>query len=307
VRAPAAVAALVQACLEQAHRQADEGNYASANRFEEAAQKASLKTANGDYVARVNTEVQRLNELEKLAPLALVARDTLKSRPEEPEANTTVGRYLCFAKAQWVEGLPLLAKGKDLALKGLAERDKEATGQTNPTMFALLADDWWQYGESHPGLEQPGSRQRACLWYAKALPLLSSGLLKQTVQKRLNEQKNDVLALRPQVIHVQVKLTGRHQIDINTAYAQYSHTCVDMPKTVSFAGIDWHPAEEPKIMNMGVNLFLSADADLTSARVNKIRGRTEVMVKDKSASNVTIVIDDSDVTPDTYEFDVLFD
>ena len=38
------------------------------------------------------------------------AMETLKGKPDDPEANLIAGKYLCLAKGDWPNGLPMLAK-----------------------------------------------------------------------------------------------------------------------------------------------------------------------------------------------------
>ena len=51
----------------------------------------------------------------------------LKKTPDDPKANEAVGRYNCFLKGDWQEGLPQLAAGADGQLKQLAETGIERT------------------------------------------------------------------------------------------------------------------------------------------------------------------------------------
>ena len=51
------------------------------------------------------------------------ATAVLEGKPDDPEANLMVGKYLCFTKGDWEKGLPLLTKSENSRLKLLAERD----------------------------------------------------------------------------------------------------------------------------------------------------------------------------------------
>jgi len=46
---------------------------------------------------------------------------TLPEKPDDPVSNAHLGRFTCFAKDDWERGLPMLAKGSDVGLRGLAE------------------------------------------------------------------------------------------------------------------------------------------------------------------------------------------
>jgi hypothetical protein len=54
------------------------------------------------------------------------AQAILKSQPGDPAACTAAGRYLAFCTARWDDGMALLAKGGEAALKAQAERDAKA-------------------------------------------------------------------------------------------------------------------------------------------------------------------------------------
>ncbi len=76
------------------------------------------------------------------------ARQTLQSNPGDAEANLTVGRWLCFRKADWAQGLPLLAKGSDGRLKSLAARELEPA--LDAAARVHLADGWWDWASGRP-------------------------------------------------------------------------------------------------------------------------------------------------------------
>ena len=80
----------------------------------------------------------------------------LKTSPDDVASCTVVGRHLCLTKDDWDQGLALLAKGSDPALKSLAQRDLEQV-QT-PHALAELAGDWWACSEKQlPNGSRPHS------------------------------------------------------------------------------------------------------------------------------------------------------
>ena len=102
------------------------------------------------------------------------ARATLKEKPNDPDANLVVGKYLCRTKGDWEKGLPMLALGSNAKLKALAEEDIK--GATTAEEQVKLGDAWWE----------ANGKQRASFWYEKASPSLV-GLEKDRVQERLEE------------------------------------------------------------------------------------------------------------------------
>ena len=88
-------------------------------------------------------------ELVKAYEDVKAAKVTLEKTPDDPEANLVVGKYLCFVKGDWDKGLPMLALGKDDALKAVAE--EELAGCASSTEQAKLGDDWWDLAEKQTG------------------------------------------------------------------------------------------------------------------------------------------------------------
>jgi len=100
---------------------------------------------------------------------------------EDPDANLNRGKYLCFVRGRWPEGLALLARGSDTTLAGIAAQDL-----ANPTAAdaqLALAEAWedWSKGQTQEPLV--GALRRALHWYARAVPQLENGPQKQASRK----------------------------------------------------------------------------------------------------------------------------
>ena len=107
--------------------------------------------------------------------LIVHAHDSLKSSfevlaktPKDPEANLVVGKFACFTKGDFTQGLPKLAAGSDPSLKALAE--SEAKGATSADQQLKLGDAWWSASETAAGAEKLAMEARAVLWYQAAIP-----------------------------------------------------------------------------------------------------------------------------------------
>jgi len=114
------------------------------------------------------------------------AFETLKTKPNDPAANTSAGKYVCYVKGDWKRGLPMLIQGNDALLKDLATREQRGVTKLNDQI--ALADAWWKIADEQPSRNGGQLRTHAELWYKKALPELT-GLDKLRVQKRLDEAK----------------------------------------------------------------------------------------------------------------------
>lgn len=143
-----------------------------------ASRDVALKTRAKEMELRVHDARRELN-------IVVAAANKLKTKPDDPDANLLVGRYLCFIQGNWDEGLPHLAKGTDKKLADLAARDQE--DPSDPTRMVALADAWWDLPDTKE-TPQKQSRRRAAYWYEQALPKLAADK-KPRVEQRLAEIK----------------------------------------------------------------------------------------------------------------------
>jgi hypothetical protein len=119
-------------------------------------------------------------EYEKYKP----ALAGLADKPDDPALNLTVGRYLCFVKADWEKGLAHLRKCDDAIFKDLAEKEMAAPDKSN--LQLALADTWYELIAKQDGLARKQIQRRAHHWYEKAAEDLK-GLNKQRALKRMEE------------------------------------------------------------------------------------------------------------------------
>jgi hypothetical protein len=113
------------------------------------------------------------------------ANSTLAARPNDPDANLTIGKFKCFVKQNWEAALPYLAKANDSELYRLVEM--EAKSPTQPAEQVELADGWWELArqrqEQSDDLDLKAMRGRATYWYRLAMPSLS-GITLEKARKR---------------------------------------------------------------------------------------------------------------------------
>lgn len=144
-----------------------------------AARESRQKELITKLVARSKEVEEIASEYDKAKAAMAVSRDGLT----DPASCLVVGKYLCFMKDDWDQGIPLLAKGSDETLKTIATR--ELAGVSSTSDQVMLADSWWEVAEKEEGRAQQTIRQRAELWYRKAMPDMT-GLAKDKVEKRLD-------------------------------------------------------------------------------------------------------------------------
>jgi hypothetical protein len=123
-----------------------------------------------------------------------LARSKLATSPDDPAANLTVGRYLCFFQGDWSNGLPMLARGSDAALKTLATKD---LAQPNTVKEQLeIADGWWNWGAVQKDREQRLITKQAKSWYAKAGPASAGQDRANIINRILEAQKKEYARIR---------------------------------------------------------------------------------------------------------------
>jgi hypothetical protein len=137
---------------------------------------------------RLSRRRHDIHVLEPLYTAAKKAQETLGKTPADPEANLTVGRWLCFYKGDWTTGLPLLAKGGDEKLKSLAQQELKAP--TDAEQQAHLGDAWWEVAQKEAGTARDSLHRHAGDIYQTASLNLTSALRKAAIEKRLAEIAN---------------------------------------------------------------------------------------------------------------------
>lgn len=110
---------------------------------------------------------------------------TIKTNPADSAACETVGKYLCFVKNQWDDGLPFLARAADIKLRILALIDLNS--DRSPQETISLGDQYWEMAEKLKKPEQRGLHLRAVLCYATEIATAAGSLEKFRWQKRIDE------------------------------------------------------------------------------------------------------------------------
>lgn len=95
-----------------------------------------------DLKVRVQGAKARATFAEQEFATVTMALTTLKSASTEPNANLVLGRYLCFARQDWTNGLPYLARGSDASLREAA--NAELAPQTDPKAQYQMGEAWFK-------------------------------------------------------------------------------------------------------------------------------------------------------------------
>lgn len=176
--------------MAMAERDLTAGNYAFAAQAAAQAEQVAKKINDPGFLDRVHSRAGVLSaaaaEYQKIKD-SLAA---LNANPDDPAANLAAGRFYAFVLDRPGQGMPLLAKGSDAALKALAEREI-ATSSTAADQLAL-ADDWAAAARTSAGAVKEGMVRRALHWYDIAWPQLPR-LSRAGVEKRVADLRAGVL------------------------------------------------------------------------------------------------------------------
>jgi hypothetical protein len=135
-----------------------------------------------ELLARITAESDAVHDYQAAFAAVREPLAVLAAKPDDPSANSRVGRFDCFIKGDWTRGLPLLAKSSDAKIKTLAEMDLKTP--SNAADQTALADGWWDVAESETGVAKSQVQRRAYKWYDEASPKLT-GLKRVRVDGRL--------------------------------------------------------------------------------------------------------------------------
>ena len=179
--------AIADAALKMMDEAVSEDNFDIAKKLGKLASQLSRLSKDKDLLQETVAKSKEVDAAAKAYASVEEAMATLKETPTDPEANATVGKYLCLTKGNWEKGLPMLAKGSDANLSALAAKDIAGAGSGEEQV--KLGDAWWN----------AGGKRRAVHWYEQALPGLT-GLAKDRVEKRVEKRVGEGAANDPNAV-----------------------------------------------------------------------------------------------------------
>jgi hypothetical protein len=134
---------------------------------------------------RLRDEQRRMLPMKRALVGVTKANETLKTSPDDPEANETVGGYHCFLKGDWLRGLSMLAKCSDEAIMRAA---KNELANPEPVEDKLaIGDAWWDLASKHRDKTAATSiKMHAGACYEEVIDDLT-GLQKAKYEKRIQD------------------------------------------------------------------------------------------------------------------------
>lgn len=128
------------ACVDLAGDALDEDDPAAAAKAIAAAKTHAKAAKLGGLAARAGELANLVAAYKTLAAAAEAAKPALATAADDPAANEALGRFLCFGRGRWTEGLPHLAK-QTASPAGAAAAAALAASESSPTV--ATGDAWW--------------------------------------------------------------------------------------------------------------------------------------------------------------------
>lgn len=134
----------------------------------------------------IDPEALKIEALKEVRDSTAKAMITLLENPDDPEANTDAGKFVCFVSRRWDEGFKMLLAGNDEGLRRVAEMEMAKNKDT--TEFMQLADAWYEASDDMRRDKEfmYGAMARAHTYYGKAMKGLE-GISRNRVEKKLAE------------------------------------------------------------------------------------------------------------------------
>jgi serine/threonine protein kinase len=148
---------------------------------------AAALAKDAEAVARVAKAVSLADRARDLGAEATEARKDRDAAKKATPEDAVVGRYLCLWRGRWEEGLPLLEKGGDPTLKGLAAKEAARPAP------AELAQAWWEASQrkDRGSAERRRYLLRAAFWCDQAWPG-TTGLPRARILKKLDDIESEL-------------------------------------------------------------------------------------------------------------------
>ncbi|HZK81996.1 MAG TPA: hypothetical protein VFC46_13035 [Humisphaera sp.] len=162
----------------------DVDRFAIGRQLAETCLSAAKLAGDAGAIANAAAWLAEVRDIESASGAATKAAAILATRPEDPNASLTLGRFDAFLKNYWDKAIPLLASSSDTILKNLAQMELSAA--TDPNKQLQAANGWWEFSGKERGIAQSHIREHAAHLYKKALPGLV-GLEKVLAEKRVEQ------------------------------------------------------------------------------------------------------------------------
>lgn len=176
---------------------ADEDRYVEAKRAASLALQAARALKDLDAKELLSARLAELERQDRAYAAGKAALEKLRAAPDDAEAHLAAGKYFCFVKGDWDEGIKHLAAGSDEALKSLAL--SESAHPSGVSEERAVGDAWWEQSKKEKSNLKAAFAERAGHWYRRALPYCS-GAEKLTLEQRIQEIEGQTSAGKVQFL-----------------------------------------------------------------------------------------------------------
>jgi len=183
--APAAAQSLAGFVLSVVDDALAADDFETAGRLQQMANGLAQRSRNLKLIKQVQTLAKDIDLSKQIKVKVTAAVAVLKDKPEDPDSNLLIGKYLCFNKGDWSKGLPMIAKGSDAKLKSVATKDIEALADDSNSSTDA-GDGWYDLVTSIDGHPKSSIYSRIQMHYTNALTN-AKGITKTKIEKRLDE------------------------------------------------------------------------------------------------------------------------
>ena len=180
--APEALSLLAEEYLKLADEAIIADDFKNATELANNAARVAKKAKNTSLVTGAAEKKKEAADAINALKNVSASMDKLKTNPDDPDANSVVGKYICLTKGDWDKGLPILAKGSDKDYQEAAELEL-STRDTTSKMKS--ADKWWDMADKEKlKTAKEAVMSHAVTLYKKVFPELG-GIEKVKVEKRM--------------------------------------------------------------------------------------------------------------------------
>ncbi len=183
------------------------------------------------------------------------AQDKLKDTPDDPDANTVVGKYVAFVQGDYDQGMKFLEKSGDKTLNTLAQHERAPLYVDTPIKQVGMGDEWVVAAKSFVPIYKI-FHDRASQWYAKAYPFLD-GLWQQRTHAQLRKvlQVSAIPDVKGASAPTGWKVVDKTANEGQTAKASHSGKNSFQVVPAKHAGVHYYPFEGTFIPVQGAKAY----------------------------------------------------
>ena len=187
-----------EAALAVAEEAEDRDDYDTADRAVKAGLAAGFAASSPTLEAAIRGRAKEVEDLHAAyTETVQKAAQTLIEKPDDPDANLTLGKFLCLEKGDWNRGLPMLSLGSDLDLKALALSDLASV--SDPDAQQELAKTYATRAEGEAGSAKAQLLRRSCYWLQKAA-VQFTGFRRTEIEKKVADIEKNLPPLPPAIV-----------------------------------------------------------------------------------------------------------